>query len=106
LGLHHDIYVCGYNISKLDLSPSIILPHPLSSLRTNPTGFVLLFSNMNKKYIHHVQSHSFFPYTQTLSLVPTPKRDLLYPPVLHLFKVYIGSPGLSPLYFRPVYIML
>jgi hypothetical protein len=82
---------------------SIILLHPPSPLlKTLSTGFIL-FSCMNTKYIHHIHTHSPFPYIHLLALAPTPGNDLFYPPVLQFFKkLYIDSPrechGTSDLY--------
>jgi hypothetical protein len=59
-------------------TPSIILP----LLRIISTGFFLLFSYMNTKYIHHIHPHSPFLTIILLPLVPTPGKDLFYPPVL------------------------
>jgi hypothetical protein len=66
-------------------TPSIILLlSPSSLLRTTSTGFILLFSYMDKKQIHHIHLHSPFPYGFTpVPVVLTPKKDLFFPPALH-----------------------
>jgi hypothetical protein len=52
-------------------------------LRTVSTGFILLFSYMDTKHIHHIHPHSPFPWAHSLPLIPTPRKDLLFPPILH-----------------------
>jgi hypothetical protein len=50
-------------------TPTILLPHlPFSLLRTISTGFIVLFSHMNAKHIHHILSPK-------LPLAPTPGQD-------------------------------
>jgi hypothetical protein len=74
-------------------------PSPL--LRIISTGFILLFSCMNTKYIHYI--HPFLMPTGTHSL----KRPIFPSCPSFALKVYIDSyKGVSPWYFRPVYVML
>jgi hypothetical protein len=40
---------------------------------------------MNTKYIHHIHSLFHFLMPSPLPLVPTPRKDLFYPPVLPFF---------------------
>jgi hypothetical protein len=41
---------------------------------------------MNTKYIYHICPHSPFLVPIPLLLVPTPGKDLFFPPALHFFK--------------------
>jgi hypothetical protein len=66
-------------------------------------GFIILFSYTNIRYIHYINPPSHFPYALLLSLVPIPRKDLVYLSALHFFKVYIDSPwklhfGVSGMY--------
>jgi hypothetical protein len=64
---------------------SIILPHTtLPILRTISTGFILPFSYTDTKHIH---PYSSLPCAYSLPLVPTPVKDLLFPPALHFKKL-------------------
>jgi hypothetical protein len=42
-------------------TPSIVVPFHLPFLRTISAGFILLFSYINTKYVHHISTHSPFP---------------------------------------------
>jgi hypothetical protein len=71
---------------------------PSPFLRTISTVFILLFSYMNTKYIHHIHPHSPFLHAHPFPLVPTTGRDLFFLPALHFFitsiliyKVCIGT---------------
>jgi hypothetical protein len=91
-----DIYRCTYNILRyiVRFTPSIILPYSsLPLLRTISTDFILLFSYLNTKHMQNNHPHSSFLMLTPVLLVPTPRKDLFYPPVLHFLKVYVDSSG-------------
>jgi hypothetical protein len=50
------------------------------------TGFILLFSYMDIKYIYHI--HPFLVTTH-FPLVPIPGKALFYLPVLHFFLKFV-----------------
>jgi hypothetical protein len=58
-----------------------------SLLKTILTGFILLFSYIHTKYIYHIYTHFPFPVLTPIILVPTPERDLVFPPTLHFFLI-------------------
>jgi hypothetical protein len=57
---------------------SIILPLLPSLLRTISTGFILLFSYMDTKYIHCIYPHSPFPCIHSLSTDTHPWKRLIF----------------------------
>jgi hypothetical protein len=92
---------------SIRFTPCIILPHTLSPLlRTITVGFIILFSYMNKKHIHHVHPHSPFLMPSPLSLVPNPGKDLF----IFLFFIFLSAhcqlKGGLPWDFRHVYCAL
>jgi hypothetical protein len=60
----------------LDIPPSSFFCFLSPLPRTISTGFILLFSYMNTKYVHHIHPHSPFPYAPPTSTHPQ-KRSIL-----------------------------
>jgi hypothetical protein len=81
-------------IYLLDLPPPSYSLLPLSPPlhRTISTAFILLFSYIDTKHIHHIHLNSPFLVSTQLPLVPSPRKDLFSPSAFQFFKVYIDSP--------------
>jgi hypothetical protein len=80
------------------LTPSIVLPRPLSPLyRTISTGFIVQFSYMSTKYIHHIHHLSLSPYA-----LPPPilRKDLFYFPVFNILNCILIVQGGFTLVFQ------
>jgi hypothetical protein len=93
--IYTTIYIYIYIYIYVGFTPSIIIlleQDPLL-IRTISTGFILLFSYMDTKYIHHIHFHSHFTCAHPLPVTLTPRKDLFFPPAIHFFlKVNIDSP--------------
>jgi hypothetical protein len=101
--IHCYIHILVYN--PLHHSPSSPLPLP----RTISTGFILLFSHMNTKYIYHIHSHSLFLYAYPLRLVPPEKTYFSLLPFIFLKcilivqgGIHLGTSGLFRLCFTQI----
>jgi hypothetical protein len=80
----------------LKFTPSTIFLYPLPPiLRTGSTGLICPSSYMSTYYLHHIHPPTLFPYILPLPLVPTPRQDLIYIPVLH-FILFCGTGVLNP----------
>jgi hypothetical protein len=89
------LYKClQYILIRLTPTSFSLIPPPL--LRTIRTGFIILFSYLNTKYIHHILPLSPFPYAFPSPVVSTPRTDLFYLPVLHFFKCILIVQGILP----------
>jgi hypothetical protein len=91
-----------YILARLTLSIFLLPPPSLPS--TISTDFILLFSYMNTKCIHHIHPHSPFPYVLSPPWYPPPEKTCF--PV-HLFlKCILKIKGVLPWHFRLLYIVL
>jgi hypothetical protein len=92
-------------VTFIRFTPSIILPHSPSSLRTISTDFSIVFSYTYTNYTNHIHppSPSLFKHCSTHPWM----RPVFpsHPPFF--FSVYIDySKGVLPWYFTHVYIVL
>jgi hypothetical protein len=73
--------------SILEFIPSTILLYPFFTIPgTVSTGLIFPFAYMLIQYLHHIHPPCPFPTSSPLSLVPTPRQDLICPPVLWFCK--------------------
>jgi hypothetical protein len=63
------------------------LPFPSSLLRTISTGFILLCSYMDTKYIHHVYPHAPFPCVHPPPTDTHPWKRFIFPSCPSYFKI-------------------
>jgi hypothetical protein len=86
-GIHCDLHMSLQYI-LIRFIPSIILLYSSASfLRTISTGFIVLFSYLNIKYICYI----CLPYALLSPTGTCSRKDLFYLSVLHFCKVYINS---------------